>query len=478
MRKPKPALLHALEFLKSVSGTDKPVCLERAFDACRNAPDDVHYSHALYREIGEIALRHSLWITAEEFAVKSLLAVPSYGAALKVMGLALRGQGRLADAAICHRYGLPTTLRQKYFANNTFQSIRSDDSGQVNRLPAYSAETRKLTPPISVDEEKEWELTHGELHSSEANTFQLKSAQLWFDGFNTVVWNSARQTIEDLSRGLADVVQCSLTSRTPTSLPGITCLLGNRNSNNYYHWMNDILPRIQVLIASGIDVKSIRQFILNPIKHSFQYETLAKLGIDEARLCFSTSQNYFQCDELLVPVYGSNALGMRQGKWIPDFLKSSFLEDHDSAPQQRVYISRKNATGRAVENETELHDFLTQRGFKTVHLEHMSVGDQARLFNSAAVVISPHGAGLSNTAFCQAGSTIIELYRDHMAPCFWITSELKSLRHAVLFCGEKRDETVAHGSETYHISADKRRSSDFSVDLVKLEHLFSRLNID
>ncbi len=477
MRRPKPALLRALESLKSVSGTDNTASIELAFAACRNAPNDVHYAHALYREIGELALQHELWTLAEAFAVKSLLSVPSYGAALKVMGLALRGQGRLAEAAICHRYGLPKTLRQQYFATDSYRPVRSEDSSQIDRLPAYPSETLSLNPPVSVDCDQDKELSHRKLRSSDANTFRLMDAQIWFDGFNTVIWDSSRQTVTDLSRGFADVVHCALTSRTPASLHGITCLLGNRNSDNYYHWMNDIIPRIQVLIASGIDVNSIDEFIVNPLKHRFQYETLARLGIDEARLCFTDSQNCWQCEELLVPVYGSNALGMGQGKWIPEFLSSSFLSDHESQTENRLYISRKKATGRAVENESELKEFLTGKGFQTVYLENKSVEEQSRLFDSASVVISSHGAGLSNIAFCQKGTTIIELYRDHMAPCYWITSELTSLRHAVLYCGEQRGSTVTHGSETYHISADQRRHSDFSVDMNKLEQLFEKLQI-
>lgn len=477
MKKPKPELLRALESLKSVAGTDNTTSVNLAFEACRTAPDDVHYAHALYREVGEIALRLKRWTTAEEFAVKSLLSVPSYGAALKVMGLALRGQDRLSEAAICHRYGLPRTIRHHYFKSESYKPVRSENGQQIDRLPAYKSVTLPLNAPVSVDDDEDKELSHEVLRSSDANTFRLTNAQLWFDGFNTVVWDSSRQTIEDLSRGLSDVVHCALASRSPDSLPGKTCLLGNRNSDNYYHWMNDIIPRIQVLIASGIDVTTISSFIINPLKHRFQYETLAGLGISEERLRFSDSRNFWQCEELLVPVYGSNALGLGQGKWIPDFLCSSFLADHEPRPDRRLYISRKNATGRAIENETELKNFLTEKGFQTVYLENKSVEEQSRLFNAASVVISSHGAGLSNIVFCQKGTTVIELYRDHMAPCFWITSELTSLRHAVLYCGEPRDNATTHGSETFHISADKRRHSDFSVNMDKLKQLFEKLLI-
>ena len=96
-------------------------------------------------------------------------------------------------------------------------------------------------------------------------------------------------------------------------------MLGNRNASNYYHWMNDILPRLHVLMKSGIDLDSIQQFVINPLKHPFQHETLKHFGIDESRLCITENVTYVQCDELLLPTYGSNTLGKGQAPWNPAF---------------------------------------------------------------------------------------------------------------------------------------------------------------
>ena len=481
----QPPLLQALNSLKAVSAkASADGCMDSqsvlpAFEVCRTVSDDIHYAHALLREIAEIAIQHQRWSIAEEFAIRTLKKVPNYGAALKVLGQALRHQGRLADAAICHRYGLPTSIRKKYFSQSSAKLVDSKNSVAVKRLRAYPEQYMPLSPPVSLQSKPAWELSQTQLNSAPAVTFQLHDARLWFDGFNTVVWDTDLQIIADASRGFPDVVQSAVSAYTVNTLKGKTCVLGNRNASNYYHWMNDILPRLHVLTKSGIDIDSIQQFVINPLEHPFQYETLERFGINESRLCITeNAPTYLQCDELLLPTYGSNTLGKGQAPWNPAFVKSAFLDKRCAQPTDRVYISRRQANGRSVENENELVAEIRKRGFRQVELEGMSVAQQACLFNEASVIISPHGAGLSNIVFCEPATTVIELYDSHIAPCFWITSEMTSLRHAVHYCGDARQSADIPGDETYHDSADRRRLSDFRVDMDDFKRLLAVLEIN
>lgn len=472
----KPALLQALNALKEVDVSDRE-SLDAAFNRCRTAPDDIHYAHALYREIGEIALKHEFWEMAEEFAIRTLVKMPSNGAALKLLGMSLRGRDRFEEASICHRYGLPPAIREKYFANTRSSLTDSEESDKVSRLPAYPPSSRTLKPPLTLENESIWELSQSSLESAPAETFHIHSARLWFDGFNTIILDKNGHTINEVSRGFPEVVQQSILGKSTSSLSGRSCLLGNRNAGNYYHWMNDILPRIQVLKSSGISLDSIDQFLINPLKHRFQYETLEHFGIDESRLCSSPSAHYHLCEELFVPMYGSNSLGKGQAAWSQNFLRDSFLRQSASSSPERLYISRKHSSGRCVHNEEQLVEKLRGKGFRCVTLEGMSVQKQATLFNNASVVLGSHGAALTNIAFCKPDTTIIELYKDHIAPCYWISSELMSLRYAALYCGDSRQAEPDPGSESYHQSADLRRLSDFTVDLDRLEKLLQLLEI-
>ncbi len=82
----------------------------------------------------------------------------------------------------------------------------------------------------------------------------------------------------------------------------------------------------------------------------------------------------------------------------------------DPVGGRRIYVSRGDATWRQVLNEHELVAMLARRGFESVPLSRMTVREQAALFDQAAWIVAPHGAGLANLAFARPGATLIELF--------------------------------------------------------------------
>ncbi|MEE9322811.1 MAG: glycosyltransferase 61 family protein [Granulosicoccus sp.] len=476
--KPGLTLQTALTELQAAIADKQSVAARLA--ACFEADDSHRRAHALYRDVGEIALTLEDWSSAELAAVRSLKKKPSFGAAFKLMGLALRGAGRLEEAAICHRYGLPPAIRDQHFGDIPCvqtDSFSAGDAG-VSRHQAFATETFPLQQPLQLEAREIVELAASELHAAEGFTTVIPGGYLWFDSFNTVAWDRKGRIVADICRGYAEVVQGSLDGREPLKLAGRVCLLGNRNSINYYHWMNDVLPRLAVLQASGHDLDSIDHFVVSPLVHRFHKQTLAELGILEDRLHTIDEGEYIQADELLMATYGSNSLGRAQGPWNPAFLQRSFgPQEMPATPLRRLYISRGSSGARGISNEEDLIAHLAQRGFEVVRAESMTVREQAVLFAEAQVVLGPHGAGFSNIAFCQPGTTVIELFSAHMAPCFWVISEVTGLRHAVHFCGDFDETNRPSANEHYHRSADVRRRSAFQVNIEEIDALLLALNI-
>jgi capsular polysaccharide biosynthesis protein len=472
----KPELLSALEELKLTRATNPGE--REAFDRCLRIQAQVHYAHVLYREAGELAMESQFPDLAEEFAIRSLKSTPHYGGAYKLLGAALKAQGNDKDAAICHRYGLPNTVLNKYFHEHLYPMIRSEETtDSVTRVHAFDSELYKLNAPITNTTAPIQELSAKSLRSAEAFTLISQHASLWFDGFNTVVWDGRNQIIADACRGFPNVVQHAAKMRTPIHLEGRVCLLGNRNAHNYYHWMNDVIPRLMVLEASGITVASIDHFVVNPLSQNFQHETLAAFGIDDERIRNIENYEYVTCDELMVPTYGSNTLGLGQGAWNPRLLKSRFLNTPLGEQSARLYICRSAAANRKIINDTALKSMLKSKGFTPVNLETLTVRQQAELFNTASVVLGTHGAGLGNIAFCNAGTHVIELFRDHIAPCFWTISELTGLKHSVFYCGEHQEQLATAMDERYHATADLRRHADFTVNIDDLASFLDNLTI-
>jgi len=238
----------------------------------------------------------------------------------------------------------------------------------------------------------------------------------------------------------------------------------------YYHWMLDLLPRIELLRRNNIDLNQIDKFVVNATTTKFQKETLALLGIPETKLICSQNDLplHIQADRLIVPSLPRDR-GGSMPKWACDFLKNEFLRSSDNQLPglERIYISRGDAQHRRVINEAKLISFLTEFGFKTVTLNAMSVVEQALLFSQAKVIVSPHGAGLTNIVFCNPNTKVIEFFSpNYLHPGYWRLSNQVGLEYYCLL-GEKQP-LATHS---------RPKTDNISLNLELLENIIKLANI-
>ncbi len=75
----------------------------------------------------------------------------------------------------------------------------------------------------------------------------------------------------------------------------------------------------------------------------------------------------------------------------------------------RLYISRQGVARRRMTNEQQVIDMVGDYGYRILRLQDLSMADQVAAFHSARSIIAPHGAGLTNLLFAQAGTRVLEL---------------------------------------------------------------------
>ncbi len=86
-------------------------------------------------------------------------------------------------------------------------------------------------------------------------------------------------------------------------------------------------------------------------------------------------------------------------RWVAEFLRREFLPSPAPAyATKRSYISRADAVRRQEANGPEVIARLKRLGFRTVIPGQLPVVEQAQVF-AAAVVVAPHGAGLTHLVF-------------------------------------------------------------------------------
>ncbi|MFM1655468.1 glycosyltransferase 61 family protein [Brevibacillus sp. B_LB10_24] len=229
-------------------------------------------------------------------------------------------------------------------------------------------------------------------------------------------------------------------------------------SFNYYHWMFDVLSRLDLLRRSGI---AIDRYVFNRQGgFPFQHETLVKMmGIPAEKIIECDRHTHIEAQRLVVSsIPGCTG---QVPRWVCDFLRQEMRFNHGIEPvagYERIYISRANTSYRRVTNEREVVRFLEAYGFQSVTPEFYSVWEQVQLFASAQIVVAPHGAALTNLIFCNPGTKIVEMFApNYVHPVYWVPSHHLDMDYYYL-----TGEGVLNPANSLNVS------EDIFIDLDKL----------
>ncbi len=216
-------------------------------------------------------------------------------------------------------------------------------------------------------------------------------------------------------------------------LEGKVALLSGLAGHVYYHWMFDIIPRLELLRRSEIELSEIDWFVVNSLSKPYQQETLSLLGIDPNKIIESDRHSHIQATELIVPSFPGYLDWVSPGTI--KFLRQTFLPQVSLAKTngQKIYVSRARAKNRQLVNEAEVRELLNKQGFQTVFLEEMSVLEQVEVFVNAEIIVAPHGSGLTNLVFCSPQTKVVELFSpNYIRTDYWMISQQLKLQHYYL----------------------------------------------
>lgn len=239
-------------------------------------------------------------------------------------------------------------------------------------------------------------------------------------------------------------------------LHGTSAVLTFCGSHNYFHWLYDVLPRLGMLRILNVPFQSL---IMNPNPYaSFVEETLLMFGVSKSSVIRTGGNRELQADRLVVP---SLMMNSHYPPWATSVLRMFMLPERDTTlhSPERIFISRSKAAARRIANEGEVIRLLETYGFVPIYLEDWSVAQQIQLFASSKAIVSPHGAGLANLAFCMKDTLVVEIFHiRHVVPTYWMISNHNKLDYYMMY-GQDDGTTpdLFPGLE------------DFTVDLDRLE---------
>ncbi|MFM9946244.1 MAG: glycosyltransferase family 61 protein, partial [Bacteroidia bacterium] len=216
--------------------------------------------------------------------------------------------------------------------------------------------------------------------------------------------------------------------------------------------------------------------ILNHDDLDFQKETLAKFNLNNIELIntFKNPDFHIQTENLYVPSY-PNKHGT-VNKWVCDEVKEMFqnedinkkkLDSKFAKQNSRLYISRRNKTGRNFINEEELFHLLEKFGFQKIYCEDYSIAEKVYIFGKVECVIGPHGSGLGNILFCNEGCTVVNIFSPNYFDTFiWSLANANKLKYHYFF-GEGEIPIIENDIT--------KRNIEIEINLDKFKKLITKI---
>lgn len=187
---------------------------------------------------------------------------------------------------------------------------------------------------------------------------------------------------------------------------------------NYFHWLTDSMPKL-LIYKNKYPQANVRLILPNNsptfIKDSLN---LFSLVIENIK-----PNEYLKVNNLTHVDYIS-----KSGFSHPNLIElANTIKDKIKVQKgnRKIYLSRTFSNNRAITNEIELINLLVEYDFEICYAENISFTEQVKLFSEANVIISSHGAGLTNLMFMPEGSKVIEIgYQemDTQLVCYWVLS--------------------------------------------------------
>ena len=189
--------------------------------------------------------------------------------------------------------------------------------------------------------------------------------------------------------------------------------MGGNYSFNYYHFLYEFA--VKFLLLETLDIPTKIPIFLDQICFQVsQFKNIIDILNTKRYPLMSIGENFCYLTNVLFFI---NA---------PNFIPPNFLDINDIKAEdvqfdisllhklrktllpysskkvfsEKIFVSRKNASGRRKFNEDEIIGFFSELGFEVVCLETLSIGDQIAMFNQAKYIVGGSGAAFTNILFC------------------------------------------------------------------------------
>jgi hypothetical protein len=267
---------------------------------------------------------------------------------------------------------------------------------------------------------------------------------------------------------LVHVLRDAVSETTPDRIVDTGFLLLGERGLEFPAWHHEVLPKLRWLEEYEELTGESPPLILSTDIESFRKQSLVLMGYGPDTWIERGGETT-RVRRLLIPPHPRRAKGTHLHTsvdgldWVADRILSN-VPDADDGFADRIYVSRRDAARRHVQNEPEVIETLHEEGFEWYEPGRLSYEEEVRLFAGADIIVGAHGKGLASIFYAD-DATLVEMFpRGGATEHYFLTATECGFEYEFLSC-----EPVYDGRNL------RPRDRDFTVDVEALRDVVTRL---
>lgn len=304
-------------------------------------------------------------------------------------------------------------------------------------------------------------------HIKNCYNISVLNGEFFYKGifrFKSKYWKmSEYKYLQKLKQFIKDLLKFLVSSNMDFEIVNTGIWVINEKSSRYFHWIGDVLPRIEgyVSLNKGIKISEIPIVLTEDYKNYDYVKTIiSSYGLN---VIYLEKDKKYKFKKLIVTSHAAPS-GNYDERLIleqSNRLKSIFVKNKKES-KNRVWISRQLADKRKIKNFSDIELILEKYDFQIYSFEDMSLNEQFEVVNNAEVLGGIHGAGLINMILLDQKSKVIEIRGrgDTHNNCFYSLSSALDLQYFYFLAD---------------VSDNNFYSSDYTLDTKKFEILLNKV---
>lgn len=222
-----------------------------------------------------------------------------------------------------------------------------------------------------------------------------------------------------------EILGSNCSAVTNDSISSEHCVLSmiGRLDSNFYHWVTEYLPLLDVFMRYCNEAKLLPTILLRENAPSFHTESI-RLFCPKANIIHYVPDT--QIPKLFVSTVPT--VGFACHPIASQLRKQVIPQQNKNFSSTKLYLYRPVGSWRYVVNHTEVIEKAISYGFQPINPSDFSFLDQIDIFSNATDIVSIHGSALTNILYGN-GCNVVEFHGDYHDSVFSSLSNLCTNKH-------------------------------------------------